>query len=203
MLERVIAAGCLLWLAGCTVNTYVPSSGAGAAEVMTSRVVNSPTSFTHSLDMASLQPSVGYSGYMCSAWHFRADVAMAIARSFQATNEAAFRNIVDGGGRNGLPAPGASYNVDVSLDNFDAQISASQGFYEVEANSNADISLRIRVIDVTGYQVLQTIVSGEGNATATGQCNAGGIALSQALAKAVKHAAENYADKVINSGLLH
>jgi hypothetical protein len=139
---------------------------------------------------------------MCSAWSFRTDVATALTETFRTTNSSGFTNIV-AGGSTAQAAPGASYNVVLSLDNFQARVSASPGFWSATMNATSEISLRVSVSDASGNQVLRTIVDGEGNADASGGCDSGSQAVSEAVAKAVKRAAENYAAKVINSGLMH
>jgi hypothetical protein len=168
---------------------------------MTSRTVNAPTSFYFAPDVADLQQSVKFASYMCSAWSFNTDVASAVMDSFRSTNAAGFSNIVAGGSP-AQPAPGAGYNVAVSLDNFQARVSAAPGFWSATMNATSEISLRVSVTDAAGNQLLRTIVDGEGSADVSGGCPEGSQAVSDAVAKAVKRVTENYADKVINSGVL-
>jgi len=200
-ISAIVAVACLA-LAGCSVNTAVPSSGAGAAEVMTSRIVNSPTSFYISPDLATLAPKISYESYACSAWSFPTAVGAALTQTLQSTNSSAFRNVVSGGSLN-QAGQGASYNVVFTLDNFESRLNALPGFWSGTMSATSEISLHVSVSDASGYQVIRTIVDGDGNADVPGTCAAGSQALSEAIGKAVKRVAENYVDKVINSGIMH
>jgi hypothetical protein len=192
----------LLVLSACSINTTVAPTGAPAADVMNSRVIESPTSVFIAPDVTGLRKEVAISGYTCSAWSFPMSVGPGLAETLRLANGAAIKHLVPGGTAT-TPADGAAYHITVTMDGFEPRVSVAPQFWSGLANASAEITMRARVIDAKGMEILKTIVAGEGSAEETGDCPAASGALSTATGKAVKRVVENYVEKVINTGIIH
>ena len=202
MKSGILAALLLVVLAGCTAPTTVPSTSMAASEVMATRAIESPTSVYISPDVALLSQKVAVSGYSCSAWNFPTSVGPGLAETLRLTNDQALKHPVPGGTQS-EPGAGASYHIIFDQPEYDPRISIAPQFWSGLADASAELTLRVRVIDAKGMEIIKTIVSGEGSAQQSGDCEAMSGALAAASGKAVKRIAENYVEKVINTGLFH
>jgi hypothetical protein len=149
----------LLVLSACSINTTVAPTGAPAADVMNSRVIESPTSVFIAPDVTSLQKEVAISGYTCSAWSFPMSVGPGLAETLRLANGAAIKQLIPGGTAT-TPADGAAYHVTVTMDGFEPRVSVAPQFWNGLANASAEITMRVRVIDAKGAEILKTIVAG-------------------------------------------
>ncbi|MFO1055852.1 MAG: hypothetical protein U1E53_02675 [Dongiaceae bacterium] len=177
-------------------------TSAPADEVMQSRIVESPTSVYIDPELASLSRKVEVSTHACGAWSFPMNVGPALVETLRRTNEVALKHQVPGGTAT-QPAEGAAYHIVITLEDFEARVVANPQFFTGLLDANAELSLRVRVLDAKGVEVLKALPSGEGSAEVSGDCSDGAPSLSKATGKAMKRTAESYVDKVINSGVIH
>src|SRR5689334_7548332 len=170
-MKQISWIAALLVLSACSVNTTVAPTGAPAADVMNSRVIESPTSVFIAPDVTGLKKEVAISGYTCSAWSFPMSVGPGLAESLRLANGAAIKHLVPGGTA-AAPADGAIYHIAITMDDFEPRVSVAPQFWSGLANASAEITMRVRVIDGKGGEILNTIIAGEGSAEQTGDCSA-------------------------------
>jgi hypothetical protein len=180
----------------------VSPTSAPVEEVMQSRIIDSPTSVYIDPELSALKREVQVTTDTCGAWSFPTSVGPALVETLRRANEAALKHPVAGGTAT-QAAEGATYHIVIKLEDFDAHVSASPKFFDGLLDAYTEVTLRVRVIDAKGNEVLKAIVSGEGSGEVTGACPDGAPSLSQAAGKAVRRTVESYVDKVINSGVIH
>jgi hypothetical protein len=202
MLWRRAALATALAFGACTVQTPVPASSVPAADVVEKRAIVSPTSVWMSPDVGALKPQVRSITEVCGAFVYPLSLGAGLAETLERTNEAALKRRVSGG-TGSAAAAGAAYHIIIELDDVRTRLSVSSGWGPV-ASADAEVVLRVRVIDAAGDEVFRTTVAGEGAADESiGTCEDSANALSAAAAKSVKRVAESYVEKVINAGAFH
>jgi hypothetical protein len=198
----VSTAAALLALTGCTATATVAPTGAGAGEVMTNRVIESPTSVYIAPDLASLSQKIPVTGYACSAWSYPTSIGPGLVETIRLANTAALKHEIPGGTPHG-PAQGADYNISFDLESVDGRVTFAPSVFSAVISANAEVALQVHVASQEKGEVVRTVLDGEGAATLDGGCPDGARALSEAMNKALKRISENYVDRVINSGAFH
>lgn len=192
---RSLVAGALMALAlsSCAYNAQISPTSAPASEIMPGKMIGKPTSFSYSSTFNDLNKVVRPGSYQCSAHNFPVDAEGAFRKTFDRVNRLAFANIVP---------PGAGSNqVSVDVDDFDLRLHFAPGFWSLTATAEAEVIFKVRVAS-RGRDVARFVVSGSGKADYEGGCNAGSMALEAAVEKALRRAADQYVQKVVNSGPL-
>jgi hypothetical protein len=192
-----VAVAAALFLGGCTATATVAPTSAPVNEVMQSRVIESATSVYIDPEVSALSRKVEVTGHYCSAWSYPMNVGPALVETLRRANEAALKHPVPGGTAT-QAADGAVYHIIVTLEEFQASVSVGGGL-----DARTELTLRVRVIDAKGNELLKAIPNGEGSSEVSGDCRDGAAALSQATGKAIKRTVESYVDKVINSAVMH
>jgi hypothetical protein len=164
MRKLVAAALCVAFLSGCTANTTVPASGAGAGVVMPARVIESPTSVYIPPDLSVMSQKIPVTGYQCSAWSFPTSIGPAIAETIRLTNRAALKHEIPGGTAMG-PPQGADYNIAFAVEAFEARVTYAPSFFSAVISSTAEITLQVRVVSPTKGEVVRTVIYGQGAST--------------------------------------
>ncbi|MFD1556005.1 hypothetical protein ACFSHT_10270 [Paraburkholderia silviterrae] len=139
-------------------------------------------------------------GLICGAHSYPIYAGDVIRSSLIKTLEGAYSSV---SASDSLPtaAQGPVFKFDVA--DFDPRLRFAQGFWSGSADANVDLAIRARVTSPTGAELITTTFRGQGHGSEDGQgCGMGADALSDAAAKAIRSAMENFVDKVINTGAL-
>jgi hypothetical protein len=202
MRHLVVLALACFGLTGCMSTSSIAPIGATDIDIKTGSTVESPTSVYIPPDLASYAQEVSVSGWGCGAWSVPVTLGPGLVQSLQAANRKGLRNEVPNGSAQ-QPAPGAKYNIAIALDGFHPHLKVEPGLFSSTAVAAADVVLRVRVTDDQAKEVLISQVTGDGEAESDVVfCPEVKKALTQAVTLAVQQVAQNYFDKVINSGLL-
>jgi hypothetical protein len=196
LLSIAIAAATIL--GGCTYKANVAPTAAAAADIAPGRTVDKPVSYYVSPELASLTRNAS-EGYVCSANAFPVNAGPAIAASIRNTNDAAFKNIVAGGGMTDA-APSAERHIVFQLEQFTPRIHFEQGWWSATAIANTELAMRVTVYDGHAQEINRSVVAGNGYGEVDGGCDAGAKALETATNQAIKSAMQNYVSRVINGG---
>lgn len=188
---------CAATLGACTYQANIAPQGAAAGEVMPGRRLAYPVSVYVEPELADLTREAD-TGYMCSAHAYPVKVGPAIVSTLRNVDEAAFARIVPGGTRSAM-APGAQRHLVFGLEEFRASLDFSPGFWTGKANAQAELTMKVTALGEGNREILRTVVTGEGSSRKEGDCPTGAQALTEAVNKAVKRAAEEYVFKVINA----
>jgi hypothetical protein len=181
-------------LSGCTYRATVAPSLGAASEVMANRIVSAPVSVTYHLETSELDRQVPTDGPICSAHTFTLAASEALRLTLDAVNRAAFTKLV---------ASDGAYDVLIQTESVEPQLAFHQGFWEGGVRAHLDLTLRVSVRRRDGTDVLRTTLNGEGSGDTSGGCDSGPAALSQAAGNAIKRIAEQYADRIVNSGQMN
>lgn len=202
MRPLVILALACLGLSGCMSTSNITPAGATDSDIKAAVVVESPTSVYIPPELANYAQEVPVSGWGCGAWSVPVTMGPGLVQSLQAANHKALRNQLAGASAQ-QPAPGAKYNISIALDGFHPHLKVEMGLFSGTAVAAADVVLRVRVTDDQAKELLVSQVTGDGEAESdVVLCPEVKKALTQATTIAVQQVAQNYIDKVINSGLL-
>lgn len=202
MRHLVVLALACLGLSGCMSTSSIAPIGVADSDIKTASTVESPTSVYIPPDLASYAQEVSVSGWGCGAWSVPVTLGPGLVQSLQAANRKGLRNEVPNGSAQ-QPAPGAKYNIAIALDGFHPHLKVEMGLFSGTAVAAADVVLRIRVTDNEAKELLTSEVTGDGEAQSDVLlCPEVKKALTQAVTLAVQQVAQNYVDKVFNSGLL-
>ena len=126
-----------------------------------------------------------------SANAFPVSAGPAIASSIRNTNDAAFKNVVPGGGMTDA-APGAERHIVFQIESFTPRVHFEQGYWSATAIANAELAIRVTVYDGRAQEINRSIVAGSGYGELDGGCDAGARALETATNQAIKAAMQNY-----------
>lgn len=182
---------------GCTYSANVAPTSAAAAEILPNRTINRSASIYVAPELSSIMRTAQPS-YVCSAHTFPVNAGPAIQSSILSTNEAAFSGIIPGGTRS-TGAPGAYRHIVFDLESFNPRLDFTETFASGRALANAELLMRVTVLDERNNPILRTVVSGQGSSERDGFCPVGAQALQEATSLAIRRALENYVFRVINS----
>lgn len=185
-------------LGGCTYQANVAPTVAAAADIAPGRTVDKPVSYYVSPELESLTRNAS-EGYVCSANAFPVNAGPAIAASIRNTNDAAFKNVIAGGGMTDA-APGAERHVVFALEQFTPRVHFEQGWWSATAVANAELAMRVTVYDAQAQELTRAIVAGNGYGEVDGGCDAGAKALETATNQAIKATMQNYISRMVNGG---
>lgn len=202
MRPLVILALACLGLSGCMSTSNIAPPGATDSDIKTTGVIESPTSVYIPPELANYAQEVPVSGWGCGAWSVPVTMGPGLVQSLQAANHKGLRNQLPGASAQ-LPAPGAKYNISIALDGFHPHLKVEPGLFSGTAVAAADVVLRVRVTDNQAKELLTSQITGDGEAQSDVVfCPEVKKALTQATTLAVQQVAQNYIDKIINSGVL-
>lgn len=190
----------MLVLGGCTYQANVAPTAAAASDIAPGRTVDRPVSYYVAPELASVTQNAS-EGYVCSANAFPVNAGPAIASSIRSTNEAAFKNIVSGGGMTD-PAPGAERHIVFQLERFTPRLHFETGWWSGTAIANTELAMRVTVYDPQSQVVDRIVVAGSGYGETDGDCDAGARALETATNQAIKAVMQNYVSRIINGGVI-
>jgi len=202
MRQLVVLALACFGLSGCMSTSNITPAGALDSDIKTAGVVESPTGVYIPPELANYAQEVPVSGWGCGAWSVPVTMGPGLVQSLEAANHKALRNQLPGASAQ-LPAPGAKYNIAIALDGFHPHLKVEMGLFSGTAVAAADVVLRVRVTDDQAKELLVSEVTGDGEAQSDVLlCPEVKKALTQAVSLAVQQVAQNYVDKIFNSGLL-
>ncbi len=184
---------------GCTYQAAAVSSASPTGEIRTDRVRDVHVGVVNNISDNALTMNARKVGYACSAHTYPIDVGPALRETIGKVIDASFSSYETLGSATDARDAGVRYTMVFDLDEFDSSVSYSAGFWSGSATATTSITLRVRVLDSNGEEVLRTNINGDGNGTSSGGCGESATALGEAASEAVSEVLENFVYKVINS----
>ena len=197
----LLALACL-GLGGCVSTSTIAPAAASDSQIKSGTSIEGPASVSIPPGLATYSQEVSVSGFFCGAWSVPVSLGPGLVQALDAANHKAFHTLIPVGSA-GQPAPGAKYNVAISLDGFRPHLKLEPGFFSGSGVASAEIALRIQIADDSGKQLLTSVVTGDGESeTDVVLCSEIKKAMSQATSLAIQQVTQNYLDKITGSGAM-
>lgn len=183
----------LTGVVACTKTVTVKPSSYPASEVMTDRKITTPTGYT----FADNFKSQGLK-FECGAYSYNTVVGGPLAQTIRNAMEISFNNLSEVPA--GMRKP---YNIRVDMEDISGHMGVQPGFWSATVFATVSLSAHVNVTDDTGRDIAKAVVSGTGEASASGNCVGADSVVEIATEKAIKKIGSDFVFKIINSSSLH
>lgn len=181
-----------LALTACTSNVDLRPSAMPAGDVMANRIVQTPTSYSFASDFRD-------KGHIfeCGAYSYKSNFGQPVADTLKKTIAVGFAHASEEASNTGAP-----YKMRLDMEDVDAQVSVTPGFWTMTYTIHVDLSGKVDVTDSTGTALVKAEITGSGSASATGNCTVLSKAVQAASEKAIRKMGSDFAYKVIDTNVL-
>lgn len=178
---------CAAALVGCTTQVALDPTGEPAAQVTAGKKISAPVAITYAIQVDDTVRK-----FQCGAYSYVLDARNSITNTLDLENEATFVNIVPN-------EKDATYVIRIQEDSLEGNIYLIPGFWTASVSANADIVLRVSIMDQQRREIVRTAISGHGTANLPGNCLSAGLPIKQAIEKAIRRVGDEYAYRVLNT----
>lgn len=159
---------------------------------MTDRKITTPTGYI----FADNFKSQGLK-FECGAYSYNTVIGGPLAQTIRNAMDISFDNLSEVPA--GLRKP---YNIRVDMDDVAGHMGIQPGFWSSTVFATVSLSAHVNVTDETGRDVAKAVVSGTGEASASGNCIGADQVVELATEKAIKKIGSDFVFKIINSSSL-
>jgi len=195
-----------LVLSGCSYSTKVSGISTPIDGIQKNSQSNCSIGYYFEKDLNSLNKTIKPSTYVCKMASFPIEAKEAFKNSLMRVLESSYANVEEASDPK-FSGTENEFNFIFELVSFDPSIELSmyetfiQILFQVYTHIKAEskISLKVKVFNKNGDQILSTTISGEGAEKGKGQCYEGSDYLAKATEHAIEELLRRFVNKVVNS----